>query len=154
MIRLLEYLLSASFAVIPITQMRYVDVGDWIVHDDHTLSIIVADTGSRRYNFLIGLHELIEAKLCVRHGIEQSIVDEWDMKYDALRTRRIADWVGMGERVEVAQRVWPESPGDCPLAPYHREHTFATKIEWLFSLPLLVSWDAYDGLVMEMCSHG
>lgn len=114
-----ERIFGLSFAVIPLAQMRMHDVGDWLVSPSGTISVIVADTGSRRYNFLIGLHEAIEAKLCVRHGITQQEVDDWDTKF-------------------------PMLGGDSVLAPYHREHVWATRVERIVAILLGVRWQAYD----------
>lgn len=94
-------------------------VGDWYLDTDGNLHIEVApisefpndsqdvldDSG-----FLIALHELIEAKLCIARNIGQEKVDEFDFKFT-------------GEH----------EPGDDADSPYRREHRFACVIEHLMA---------------------
>src|SRR5215467_14962981 len=48
----------------PAAKMRYPTVGDWQFKPDGSLHITVARMSDRRYEFLVGLHELVEALLC------------------------------------------------------------------------------------------
>lgn len=94
-------------------------LGDWFLDDEGSLHIQIApisefpnddqdvmcDSG-----FLIALHELIEAKLCLSRGITQQSVDTFDFGF-----------AGFHE------------PGDDANAPYRREHRFACVIEHLMA---------------------
>ena len=91
--------------------------GDWYFDSEGSLHIEIApiheypnddqgvldDTG-----FLMALHELIEAKLCMNRGISQHAVDLFDFGFEG-----------------------KHEPGDDAEAPYRREHRFACVIEHL-----------------------
>ena len=111
---------------IPPKQMRleaYRDegCGDWFV--DHTTGDIHIQVASTRDvvdcddDFLLALHEMIEFKLCHKHGVVQGAVDAFDKAF-----------AGDGE------------PGDCIEAPYRKEHRGAMLIEHQMAL-LLGKWD-------------
>ena len=101
-------------------RMRYPTLGDWFYSHmgstPRTLFIQTCATDefgkplSETEQFLIALHELIEAKLCQTRGVSQAMVDDFDFAY-----------TGDGE------------PGDAPDAPYAREHRFAMIIEHLMA---------------------
>lgn len=100
--------------------MRYDTLGDWYYERD-TLVIDVADRCpdghlSPDQQFLIALHELVEAWLCDAKGITQATVDHWDFGEDE------------GRLVSFA-----EEPGDAPGCPYRKEHRFAMLIEHLMA---------------------
>lgn len=101
---------------VPQEQQRYDTLGDWFWDDAGNLVIRVtgADPFDQDEAFLIALHELIEVKLCAKHGITQGEVDAFDLEYD-------------GERDE---------PGDDPAAPYQREHRCAMMIEHTMAMML------------------
>jgi hypothetical protein len=81
----------------------------------------------QRYEFLIGMHEVIEAYLAIYAGVSPDAVDRFDKAYEAKRKP--------GDDSE---------PGDDPRAPYHREHVFASKVERLLAQELGVNWSVYD----------
>jgi hypothetical protein len=98
-----------------VEDMRYDTLGDWYYERD-ALHIDVADSrpGGRLSpdeQFLIALHEFIEAWLCDARGIAQETVDRWDME----------------------NSEGPEEPGDNIGCPYRREHRFAMLIEHLMA---------------------
>jgi hypothetical protein len=79
------------------------------------------------YEFLVGMHEAIEAVLCQHAGISPDAVDRFDKAYEARRKP--------GDLSE---------PGDDPRAPYHHQHQVATSIEKRLAKQLDVDWAAYD----------
>ena len=81
----------------------------------------------QRYEFLVGMHEAVEAYLCKQAGISEAAVDRFDQAYK--RRRKPGD---------------DSEPGADPTAPYHKEHMFATKVERMLADQLRVSWGAYD----------
>ena len=113
----------------PMNLQRYRDIGDWIIDDGKrgvTFTIFTGDMKNTDYNFLVMLHEEIEAYLCYRRGIPESEVTAFDKAHG-----------------EVA------SPGDLPEAPYHDEHQVATEIEAIMSAQLDLSWPEYEKAITK-----
>jgi hypothetical protein len=121
---------------IPHTSQRYPTVGDWqfgstlTIGGSLALRIKVSDLNNPDYEFLIGLHELIEAYLCHRAGISERDVDRFDRQFE-----ESGPSVAFGDTGE---------PGDDPAAPYHRQHVFASAIERLMAHELGIDWTAYS----------
>jgi hypothetical protein len=109
-----------------VKHQRYRTVGDWQVKPDG-LHVAVSKMSDQRYEFLIGMHETIEAYLAVHAGISPAAVDKFDEAYEARRKK--------GDDSE---------PGDDPKAPYHKQHVFAEKIERLLAHELGVNWSSHD----------
>ena len=101
-------------------------MGDWQLKPDG-LHIFVSRMSDQRYEFLVGMHEAIEAYLCKQAGISQAAVDRFDQAYE--RRRKAGN---------------DSEPGDDPKAPYHKEHMFASKVERMLANELGVRWNAYD----------
>ncbi len=97
-------------------------VGDWVIDNEHIL-IRVSDTGNWRYNAAIGIHEAVEAILCLNDGVSQEDVDKFDIKYAKYLSNEV---------------------GDSAQAPYHRQHCFATAVERMLIAALNVAWFDYD----------
>lgn len=117
--------LNVVLQTIPHRDQRYPTVGDW-TWDRDTLTIRVSDLGDWRYEFLVGLHELVEAALCRHRGIPQEAVDAFDMAFEGARPE--------GDASE---------PGFASDAPYRQQHTAATGIETLLASLLEVDWNDY-----------
>jgi hypothetical protein len=117
-------------------KQRYPTVGDWIVEADGTRHIYVSDMGNDDYAFLVGLHEMIEQRLCEKRGITQESVDSFDKKFEGDRAK--------GKHGE------DDEPGDDPKAPYRREHFFATNIEALMCDQLGVNFQVYEAAVYSL----
>lgn len=102
----------------PSVDMRYETLGDWYFDEDGDLFIKVAndvtELPTEDHRNLVALHELIEVLLCLKRGITQKMVDDFDM--------------GIGKFVPAS-----EEPGDHPEAPYGKEHRFAMLIEHLMA---------------------
>lgn len=118
---------------IPHDKQRYETVGDWQIGEDGSISIDVSNMGNEDYAFLVALHEAIEVWLCRKRGITQDSVDSYDIEYE--KNRPEGDF---------------SEPGDSPLAPYKREHQFATQIERQLAEELGVNWDEYNTTVEEL----
>jgi hypothetical protein len=58
-----------TIETIPAAKMRYPTVGDWQFKPDGTLHITVSRMTDRRYEFLLALHELVEALLYKATGV-------------------------------------------------------------------------------------
>ena len=105
---------------------RYDTVGDWqFIGDD--LVIKVSKLGDEQMEFLVGLHELVEAYLCKAFGISESLVDSFD-------------------------KANPDSPepGALPGSPYYRQHFLATIVERTVANELDVNWDDYEAVIETM----
>src|SRR5271168_4307441 len=102
-----------TIVTIPHDQQRYETCGDWQWDKKGNLLITVSDMKNWRKNFLVAYHELIEVMLCRARSISQQEVDGFDLQYEAVRP---------------PDDITSE-PGDSPLAPYNKEHVFATKQE-------------------------
>lgn len=102
---------------------RYDTLGDWYfdrANGDLIIRVTGADPLDQDEAFLIALHELVEAKLCHKHGVTEGQVDEFDFAFEADRAA--------GKHTE------DEEPGDHPDAPYRREHRCAMLIEHMTAL--------------------
>jgi len=118
--------LSFTGKTVEAKEMRYDTVGDWNIKkgkDSSSVDVWTADMGNVDFNFLILIHELVEAYLCLKRNISNKEVMDFDKKSVA------------------------EDPGHSEKAPYHEEHEFATKIEKLIAQQLKVKWDRYDDKV-------
>jgi len=110
---------------------RYNTVGDYWTPYPSRLNIRVSAMGNDEYEFLIIVHELVEAMLCHFRGVSYAEIDAFDNNFQS--------------HDDISE------PGNDPMAPYHREHTFATQIEKLCAAELGVSWDHYCKAVAELC---
>jgi hypothetical protein len=111
---------------IPHGSQRYETSGDWWFDPDGTVHIKVSEMKCDQYTALVAVHELIEVLLCRERGISQEAVDAFDMAYTG------------------------EEPGDDPMAPYHREHDFASVIERALAHEMGVDWNAYNDAFEEL----
>jgi hypothetical protein len=124
---------------IPHERHRYETVGDYFYTKDNfilgeeDMQVRVSDMGNEDYEFLVAIHELIEAYLCRKRGIREEDITAFDIAFEKLRLEGNED-----------------EPGDSPDAPYQKEHQFATKIERQLSDELGVNWDAYDEKVLSL----
>ncbi len=131
-----------SLLVYPIDHKnhRYPTVGDWIPFLDGKdcirLDVRVSKMNNADYEFMVAVHELIEAYLCLREGITDAEVSDFDIKFEQDR--------------EVGKHSSTAEPGNHPKAPYRRQHKFATKIEKLICRQLGISWETYDKAVVNM----
>lgn len=94
----------------PPAEMRYDTVGDWFFNEDGDLVIRSIHEITDDNGFLIALHELVEARLCLKAGIRQVDVDQFDMKFEG-----------------------DSEPGDHPQAPYRAQHRKAMIVEHLMA---------------------
>ena len=104
---------------------------DWQFKPDGSLHITVTRMSYRHYEFLLALHELVEAMLCAETGVSQAAVDAFDKAYEAKRPPADKD----------------SEPGDDPAAPYRREHVIASVTERLTADLLKVDWNRYGAEV-------
>jgi hypothetical protein len=104
-------------------------VGDYYLGAGEVLKVRISDLGNADYEFLVLIHELIEAYLCAKHGISEAQITAFDTEHPEL----------------------PE-PGASPDAPYHQEHEIAGKIEMLLADYLGVDWVKYSDTIDTLTS--
>ena len=114
---------------IPHSDQRYDTCGDW-VWEQGTLRISVSETGNEDYNFLVALHEMIEAYLCATSGIPEEVVTQFDMEFE--RQRKEGD---------------VNEPGDSRAAPYHAQHRVASEVERYLSALMHIDWREYESTI-------
>lgn len=107
---------------------RYDTAGDYFGVPGGTTFFRISDLGNEDMEFMVAIHELIEAHLCKKRGIKFEDIDKFDMANPLL-----------------------EDPGSDPKAPYHKEHLFALYIERLLSKELGVNWKKYEKRLAEVC---
>jgi hypothetical protein len=93
----------------------------------------VSDLGSPDSEFLVGIHEAVEASLIRKRGISNESITRFDKSYEKTRPE--------GDTSE---------PGDHPDAPYRKEHFFATNIERLVAEQMGVDWTEHDERIMKL----
>lgn len=120
--------MEINIQIIPHHDQRYETCGDYVYNPfTQGLDILISETGNQDYNFLISLHEMIEAYLCWKRKIDFDTITAFDIKFK-----------GNGE------------PGDDPKSPYRKEHQFATKLERLMAKELGVKWKEYDSVINKL----
>jgi hypothetical protein len=137
-------MIGVTIDIIPHADQRYDTVGDWLfkkLYSSEYLTITVSDMNNPDYEFLVGIHELIEAYLCQKRGIKEEDVTAFDKQFEPYFLKDENNKVG---GVDISE------PGDDPKAPYYVEHQFATKIEMLVAEELGVDWEKYDKTILEL----
>jgi len=130
--------------VIPNKSQRYDTVGDYWMKNAQNIEMRISDftevtssngnlvnmeevRNAEDYEFLVMIHELVEAFLCRRNGIKYEDIDKFDFAQ-----------VLLGKVNEY---------GDMPEAPYHTEHIQATLVEQYLAQILSVSWEEYSAAI-------
>jgi len=115
--------MKISIQTIPHHQQRYNTVGDWYSDKiNGTVRIFVSELDSWRYELLVGVHEVVEAFLCMHDGVTEESVDQFDKQFVS----------------------HSDEPGDAPSAPYRKQHCLATGIERILAACLDVTWVEYE----------
>lgn len=113
-------------------KQRYDTVGDYIsfFDDGANRQIAVSKMGNVDYEFLVALHEMIEQHLCLKRGIYEQEITDFDIQFEKDRKEGNVD-----------------EPGNDPRAPYWKEHQLATHVEKIMAQELGVDWDVYSQVV-------
>lgn len=122
-----------SVQVIPHADQEYETSGWFATDESGCLTVKVSDMGNRDYEFLVAIHEIIEAYLCQKRGITDEEITAFDIEFEAKRKP--------GDLSE---------PGDSRDAPYASEHSTATAVERLMCASLGVSWQDYEQAVQRL----
>ena len=114
-------MINIKIKTIPPGSLPYNRVGDWQWKGEQ-LFIWVNDFKDERYEFLIAIHEIIEAYLCKMAGVKEEVIDQFDQKNDGKWT--------------------PEGPG-------YKEHLISTGIESILAGVSGVIWDKYEAAIQN-----
>jgi len=106
--------------------MRYDTAGDWEAFVG-CLRVLVSRVGDVKMEFILAVHELVEAFICNQQGISQANVDAWDMFYESQRKP--------GDDSE---------PGEHKRCPYRKAHLAALRVEMALAVELGVDWTKYE----------
>ena len=101
----------------PHAEQRYNTVGDWQFDSRGNLTVTVSSELSEKEQYLVAIHELIEAVCCKYDGVDQDDVDAWDFK---------------------------GGDGSDPAAPYHIQHVFAEALEFKIAAYIEMNWTMYE----------
>jgi hypothetical protein len=118
---------------IPHDKQQYPTVGNWRIGSSGNWDIWVSRLPDWRYVYLVALHEWIEMALCAHRGISGEDVTTFDEAFEAHRDEGNLD-----------------EPGDSDLAPYRKEHQFASHIERIVAAELGVEWDDYERAINDL----
>lgn len=118
---------------IPHAWQDYDTVGNYTFSENGSLLILVSEMRDDRFEFLVALHEMIEAYLCRQRGITDDVITAFDEAFEAARPE--------GNIAE---------PGDDPAAPYQNEHCIATAVERVACAALGVKWADYEKAVLSV----
>ena len=125
--------MKINFQVIPHAEQRYDTCGDYW-QDGGTLQFRVSRLSSRKYEWLVFLHELIEYALCAFADIKPADIDAFDMAYEKGRQTGLAP---CGCPIQ-------SEPGFDSHAPYRRQHFMADIAERTCAYAMGVNWIEYE----------
>ena len=117
--------------------MRYRSCGDWWFDANGDLQIRVADLGNPYYEWFIAEHETNEALLCKKANISEEIVSAYDIAFEKLRDER-------------PELIGDQEPGDMISAPYHDQHSVATRIEVATCTVFGEKWEDYNNAINNL----
>jgi hypothetical protein len=133
--------MEITIKTVPHKEQRYPTVGDWFFVRGKLRQITVSDMKNEDYEFLVGIHEAIEAWLCSKVGITEKEVNDFDGSYEICREYHLPLLCGC--------KIQDECGMD-PHAPYHKEHVFATEIEKMIAKKLKVNWSMYGKKINDL----
>lgn len=116
--------MNISIKTIPHSKQRYNTVGDYWENGD-TWQFRISKMKDD-YEFLVVIHELIEAYLTKKRDIKWKDIDKFDK-----------EWLKMKDIGDI-------EPGNNNKAPYYKEHRFAENIERLIAHELSIDWFKYE----------
>jgi hypothetical protein len=111
------------------SENRYGTVGDWIFAENGDLLVTTTRCGNKDTELLVALHELVEAYLCQRDGIDEEIVSAWDIAHpDA------------------------EEPAEVEGSPYFNQHACAIEVEKVICKHLGIDWEEHQQRVADIAA--
>jgi len=112
------------------SENRYGTVGDWIFANNGDLLVTTTRCGNKDTEFLVSTHEMIEAYLCQRDGIDEEVVSNWDIAHpDA------------------------DEPAEVEGSPYFNHHACAIEVEKVICKHLNIDWDEHQQRVADIATE-
>jgi hypothetical protein len=112
-------------------QMRYKTCGDYFYdHGSRLLRIEICEQKNNDFEFMIGIHELIEEYITRKEGITEQNIMDFDLMFEEERKQGL--------------HSDSDEPGDNPRSPYKDQHRFAENIERQICLRLGIDWNTYN----------
>jgi hypothetical protein len=145
--------MKLTIETIPHQEQAYPTTGDWYdsgAGDKCDVRIAVSDMSDWRMEACIGIHEAIEALICKRRDISDSLVTIFDIAYEDARlseTGRAMYRARYGCECAITD---DSEPGDDVHAPYYHEHQIATAVERLLAAELGLSWMKYEQAGLDL----
>ena len=116
--------ISATIKTIPHMKHRYATLGDYVWKISKS-SVVFKIFASRELGidsaFLVLLHEFVEMILCIKHGVTDGIITEWDVSHPD-----------------------ENDPGAIRGCPYYFEHMTALKVEKCVADAMGVDWPSHN----------
>lgn len=128
--------MNITIKTVPHNQQRYETVGDWWWNKGN-LEVRVSDMGNPHYEWFVAEHEINEALLCEKFGINENVVSAYDIAFEKLREK-------------YSLIIGNQEPGNMISSPYNKQHEAATEIEKLTCKKFGCSWEAYDQIVNSL----
>jgi len=112
------------------SENRYGTVGDWIFANNGDLLVTTTRCGNKDTELLVAVHELVEAYLCRRDGIDEEVVSAWDIAHpDA------------------------EEPAEVEGSPYFNHHACAIEVEKVICKYLNIDWEEHQQRVADIANE-
>jgi hypothetical protein len=109
-------------------EQRYNTSGDYFIKNNILYIKISKEYNENKrkkiWEWLVLIHELVEVLLVIARDISIDEIDRFDMDFEKMKKE--------------------SEPGNDKNAPYHNEHTIATKIEMILAKEFKVNWDEYN----------
>lgn len=128
--------MNFQIQTIPHKSQRYPTVGDYWTDEAGVQQVRVSEMGSKKYEFLVAVHELIEAFLTQDCGIHEEDISRFDQAFE--KEREAGIW------------SLDDEPGNDPRAPYRKEHVLAEIVERLLASELNVDWQEYERTITNL----
>lgn len=117
-------------------EQKYETVGDYSRDAEGACTILVSEMPNKDYEFLVGLHEFVEAYLVAKNGVSDESITAFDIEFEKNRPEGNLD-----------------EPGDSRAAPYFKEHRIATSIERVAASLIGDNWSDYEKTVNSLYQH-
>lgn len=116
---------------------EYPTVGNWKFTENGDLNIYISNMKNVVFEWLVAEHEINEALMCQRDGIQEKVVSDFDKTFEDLR-------------VKFPEMIGSMEPGDMTSAPYHEQHFGASLIEKMSASLHKIDWKEYTKAIEEL----
>jgi hypothetical protein len=131
----MEKLADIHIKVIPHEDQIYSTVGNWRWVNG-SLLIEISELGDADSELDVAIHELIESRLCQKHGITEHVVTQFDILFEHER--------------ESGKHSADDEPGSDKRSPYRDEHESAEFVERAAASVLGPDWFKHSKQIAEL----